>query len=138
MNIFTYGSLMYEPVWRRVVAGEYRARTGRVRGFARRRIAGESYPGLTRASADDSVEGVLYLDVSGADVAALDRFEGEGEDYARVPVAVHLAGGASAAACTYLYLHADRLEESPWEPTRFEAEDLPRFLATYCEARAPR
>ena len=86
MNVFTYGSLMYPRVWELVVSGHYRSLRGTVRGFERRRISGEVYPALVRGAPESAVEGVLYLDVSAADVAALDRFEGE--PYARVETGV--------------------------------------------------
>ena len=134
MNVFTYGSLMYPRVWERVVSGRYRSVRGTVRGFERRRISGEVYPALVRGAPEGAVEGVLYLEVSEADVAALDRFEGE--PYARVEVVVDGADGSSYPASTYLYLDAARVEEAPWEAGRFEGEDLAYFLDTYCRERA--
>jgi gamma-glutamylcyclotransferase (GGCT)/AIG2-like uncharacterized protein YtfP len=138
MHIFTYGSLMYRPVWERVVTGEYGASAATLRGFSRRRIRGELYPGLVRASTDSVVEGILYLDVSAPDVAALDHFEGEGEAYARIEVAVQLAGGGAAQAWTYLYLNLDLAEDSPWDPALFESEGMARFMDTYYRERAQR
>jgi gamma-glutamylcyclotransferase (GGCT)/AIG2-like uncharacterized protein YtfP len=138
MHIFTYGSLMYRPVWERVVAGEYRAEAATVRGFSRRRIRGELYPALVRAAPDAEVAGVLYRDVSAPDVAALDRFEGEGEAYSRILVRIHLAGGGVEQGWSYLYLRRDLVEDSPWDPELFETDGLERFLATYCRERAQR
>lgn len=137
MHVFTYGSLMYEPVWRRVVSGEYAARAGTVRGYARRAIRGELYPALVRGTAESTVEGVLYLDVAAADPAALDRFEAEGEAYARICLPVELSDGRIFGAWSYLYLDSARLEDSAWDPGRFEREGLARFIATCCRDRAP-
>lgn len=133
MHVFTYGSLMYPPVWERVVSGRYPGRSGAVRGFARRRVAGEVYPGLIRATPTSAVEGIVYLDVSAADLAALDRFEGDA--YERVLVTVELGGGESVEAWSYLFRDLSRLEEAVWEPARFEGPDLAHFLATYCRER---
>jgi len=135
-NVFTYGSLMYPSVWRRVVRGEYRSLRGEVRGYRRVRVAGASYPALIRAEPREVVAGVVYLDVSAADVARLDHFEAEGEAYSRVPVSVELRGGRPVEAWAYLALHPDRVEPAEWDPARFEAEDLARFLTTYCAERA--
>jgi gamma-glutamylcyclotransferase (GGCT)/AIG2-like uncharacterized protein YtfP len=137
MHVFTYGSLMYPAVWERVVSGEYRGEGGALRGYARRRIDGEIYPALVRAAPGDVVEGVLYPDVSAADLAALDHFEGEGEAYRRIEVRVARADGEVVPAWTYLYLDSGRVEDTPWDPARFEAEDLARFLDGYCRERAP-
>ena len=135
MDIFTYGSLMYPAVWRRVVTGAYAGGAATLRGYARRRIRGELYPALVRSVPESVVQGILYRGVSAADVAALDRFEGEGEAYARIRVPLELADGELSGAWTYLYLHSSRVEETAWEPTRFEMSDLARFLDTYCRER---
>ena len=132
MHVFTYGSLMYSPVWERVVTGSYRALPATVRGYARRRIAGEVYPALVDAESGDAVEGVLYLDVSAGDLAALDRFEGEA--YERIAVRVEGEWGG-AEAWTYRYRELSRVEPAPWEPAAFERDGLARFLATYCRER---
>ena len=133
VHVFTYGSLMYPLVWERVVAGRYRALPGTVRGFARRRIAGEVYPAMLRASPASAVEGVLYLDLSAGDVAALDHFEGSA--YERIEVMVETADGDSYPAWSYLYVDSSRVEEAPWEPGRFAGEDLAYFIDSYCRER---
>lgn len=138
MHVFTYGTLMYRPVWRRVTTGEYRSLAGALHGYSRMRVLGERYPALVRATPESTVRGIVYLDVSSADLAALDHFEAEGEAYLRIPVPVELEDGSRAEAWTYLALRPERVEDTPWEPERFEAEDLKYFLDTYCRDRAPR
>lgn len=128
-HVFTYGSLMFAPVWERVVQGAYRSSQAVATGFARYAIAGETYPGMI-ARDGARVPGVLYFDVVPVDVAALDAFEGI--EYRRVPISVALASGESAAADTYLYLLPEKLSESPWLPEAFQME---RFLNTYCRVR---
>lgn len=135
MHLFTYGSLMYPAIWTRVVAGRYRAMKGVIREFERRRIVGESYPALIYGTG--TVEGVVYCDVATPDLAALDRFELEGEDYRRIEVSVTLADGVELSASTYLYLREERIAPERWDPHRFETHDLPGFIATYCRAHAP-
>lgn len=125
-NIFTYGSLMFPEVWRRVVRGDYRCAPASVAGYARYAIAGETYPGMIRLG-DGRVEGVVYFDVAAQDVAALDVFEGA--EYRRDTVTVRLQSGAVAEAATYIYLVPGRLLESPWLPESFQMQ---RFLDTYC------
>ena len=137
MRVFTYGSLMYRQVWDRVVSGAHEAENGTIRGYARRRILSEVYPALLRGPSESTVRGVLYLDVSASDLAALDRFEGEGDAYLRIQVPVELDDGKLLNAWTYLYLHPERVEGSLWDAERFEAEDLHHFLNTYCRDRAP-
>ena len=128
-HVFTYGSLMFDDVWSRVVQGRYASVVGSIDGYARFAIAGEDYPGMV-PSGDARVTGVLYLDVDDVGVARLDQFEGD--DYRRESVTVTTADGASREAQTYIYLRAERLLASPWEPDGFAMQ---RFLETYCRDR---
>jgi len=125
-HIFTYGSLMFPEVWQRVVRGSYRAAAAVAAGYARREIAGETYPGMI-VQPEGSVQGVLYFDVDERDIAALDAFEGS--EYRREAISVLLASGDAVAAGTYIYLPAHKLSESPWQPEAFQME---RFIGSYC------
>ncbi|WP_151632205.1 gamma-glutamylcyclotransferase family protein [Noviherbaspirillum aerium] len=128
-HVFTYGSLMFPQVWQRVVRGDYRSAPAVLDGHARFALAGETYPGtIVRSGA--SVAGIVYFDVSDADVAALDAFEGS--EYRRDRVRVRLDSGELADAQTYLYLLPQKLSESPWLPEEFQMQ---RFLGTYCRDR---
>ncbi|MGE5622691.1 MAG: gamma-glutamylcyclotransferase family protein [Bacillota bacterium] len=127
-HVFTYGSLMFAPVWQRVVRGHYRSAPARLDGFARYAITGETYPGMV-AQQGASVAGLLYFDVDAGDLAALDAFEGA--DYRRDRVRVALAAG-TADAQTYLYLRPEKLTSLPWSPEAFQME---RFIGTYCRDR---
>ena len=129
-NVFTYGSLMFEPVWSRVVAGRYGQLAARLDGFDRFAVVGEDYPGAVPAPAG-RIDGVVYLAVEEADVARLDDFEGA--DYRRTTVAVTAADGSTHAAETYVYLPVDRLAPTGWAPESFALE---HFLATYCRDHA--
>lgn len=128
-HVFTYGSLMFPQVWQRVVRGDYRSAPAVLDGHARFALAGETYPG-TIVRSDSSVAGIVYFDVSDADVAALDAFEGG--EYRRDRVRVRLDSGELSDAQTYLYLLPQKLSESPWLPEEFQMQ---RFLGTYCRDR---
>lgn len=128
-HIFTYGSLMFPEVWERVVRGRYRSASGNVADHARFVVAGEAYPGMISA-AGQSVQGIVYFDVSQQDFAALDAFEGDG--YRRQTVAVRLVTGEIVTAGTYIYLDATCLENLPWRPEAFRMQ---RFIDTYCRSR---
>lgn len=130
-HVFTYGSLMFPEVWQRVVRGNYRSGPARLDGHARFEIAGETYPGMVAASgAGAGVEGVLYFDVSPADMAALDAFEGA--EYRRDVVRVMLESGETVEAGTYIYLLPQKLSGSPWMPDAFQME---RFIGSYCKEK---
>ena len=125
-SVFTYGSLMFADVWQRVVAGQYRSAPAILPGYFRHALHDVSYPGIIPA-AHASVTGVVYFDVSDADLLALDHFEGT--DYRRIEASAIGTDGAPVQVQTYLFLHASRLTGLPWIPESF---DLPQFLASYC------
>lgn len=128
-HVFTYGSLMFAPVWRRVVRGTYASLPAIAEGHVREAIRGETYPGMVQRGGA-GVEGVLYLDVDQDDIAALDAFEGD--EYRRTPLAVNLASGETVQAEAYLYLRPEKLAGLPWQPDKFELE---RFIGTYCREK---
>jgi len=127
--VFTYGSLMFPEVWHRVVRGDYRSAQATLAGHARFALKDETYPGVV-VQPESEVAGLLYFDVSAADVAALDAFEGH--EYRRVPVGVRLDSGEIVDAQTYLYLLPEKLSDSPWMPEAFQME---RFIGSYCREK---
>lgn len=129
-NIFTYGSLMFAQVWEKVVRGRYRAEPATAHDHARHPVIGATYPGMVPA-AGQAVRGVLYFDVAPADVAALDAFEGG--DYRLEPVMVRLDSGAQATAGAYIFLDAQRLAGTDWDPRAFRMRE---FMAAYCRPHA--
>jgi gamma-glutamylcyclotransferase (GGCT)/AIG2-like uncharacterized protein YtfP len=124
-DVFTYGSLMFPPVWERVVRGHYADSNAILRGHARFTVGGQAYPGIV-TQPDAQVEGVLYRGVTAGDLLLLDAFEGQ--EYRRIAVELRLSDGTAAQAWTYLYIAQD-LSDSPWDP---EAFAMQRFLDTYC------
>jgi len=128
-HIFTYGSLMFAPVWERVVRRHYRSAAAEAHDHVRFCVAGETYPGMI-AQPGARVAGRLYFDVSDDDIAALDAFEGI--DYRRDTITVVAEDGAAQRAATYVFIAPHRLSASSWAPDAFE---LQRFLATYCRDR---
>lgn len=132
-HVFTYGSLMFAPVWQRVVAGTYRSAVASLSGHVRFALKDDIYPGML-AQPGGIVQGVVYFDVRSADLQALDRFEGA--QYERRTVQVLTAGPAQAlntvAAETYLCTAVECLSDDPWEPATFA---LQRFVDTYCHER---
>ncbi|HWV63502.1 MAG TPA: gamma-glutamylcyclotransferase family protein, partial [Oxalicibacterium sp.] len=114
MHVFTYGSLMFPAVWRRVVRGSHRSLPAVLDGYARHAVRGELYPGIVHRPGA-SVEGVLYLDVNEAELAVLDGFEGS--EYRRESVTVRTAADMQmVAADAYLFLAGHRLSGEAWEP----------------------
>jgi gamma-glutamylcyclotransferase (GGCT)/AIG2-like uncharacterized protein YtfP len=131
MNIFTYGSLMFERVWTVVVAGTYRKTNARLFGYQRRKIRGEAYPALVPGTADDRVDGVVYLDVGQRDAVRLDRFEGS--YYTKKKERCSLPDGSRISTWVYVFKEkfADIVDPQIWDPEWFEKNDIHTFMTSY-------
>ena len=130
-NVFTYGSLMFDEVWRRVVRGNYRRADASLADHERRAVRGETYPGLI-AAPGASVAGVVHLDVDAADLARLDEFEGA--PYERRSVMLDVSGQPVPAE-VYVFRDPARLEPAPWDVGLFERAGIHEFLSNYCAPR---
>ena len=139
-HVFAYGSLMFEPVWRHVVAGNYRHGPAQLRGFERFAVRDQTYPGVVRADSPlATVNGVVYFDVDAADLARLDRFEGA--EYRRISVPVYDVRYSDdpqvLQASLYLYLPDDQLLAQPWDAANFEQVTMSQFIARFCPSGSP-
>ncbi len=133
-NLFTYGSLMFPDVWKRVVKNDYRSALCTIHGFRRLAVRDKEHPALVIAKGGAPIEGRAYFDVSEEDIARLDQFETH--RYARVSVAVTIDGKAIVADA-YLALNHDELTSEDWDVAKFEREGLPKFMAGYVTKHAP-
>lgn len=135
-HVFTYGSLMFAPVWEQIVTRPYRSDEAHLAGYRRLAVHRQDYP-VIKPQTGAGVAGVLYFDVSPPDLARLDAFEGE--YYRRTSVNVVLSadpanpGGAQFTAEAYVlrpafYAIATGKE---WDPDRFAREGIKRFVARY-------
>ena len=131
MNIFTYGSLMYDAVWQRVVGVDYDKVRATIHGYRRRAIKGETYPALIPGNKNETVDGVLYFAVRAADIDRLDRFEGD--YYRRIHLHCRLADGRIIEAEGYRFKDKFRhlVEDNPWNTEAFESSITDRFLSNY-------
>lgn len=130
IHVFTYGSLMFEPVWSQVVGGTYRHYPGTVSGFVRREIINEHYPAMLPGPVNATVDGTLYLDIGTKDLSRLDEFEGS--IYQRQTVQVMTENNIFSAHAYVLlnsYLHI--VSDKEWNPKQFEDHGLDLFLSTY-------
>lgn len=125
-NVFTYGSLMYEKVWRQVV-GEFSGEPAPalLHGYRRSRIRRENFPAMV-ADEQSFIPGALYSGVSEEQLALLDEFEGI--EYERIDVAVALSASITLNAHAYLYLEQSKLDPRPWDPDDFEQNQIDIFL----------
>ena len=124
-----YGSLMVPRVMHDVCGHARPGVPATLHGYRRRRLHGEHYPGI-RPCAGESVDGVLYGGLSGAQFAALDAFEGDW--YRRQAVPVETAAGRREAQ-TYV-LASDRghlMSAETWSLEAFLRHGLEAFVAGY-------
>ena len=131
LHLFAYGSLMFEPVWSKVVKGNYQAANARAHGFRRTKIHNEVYPALIPGTADDYVDGIIYFDVKKFDIHALDIFEGE--EYRRDSINCDTALHGTLSAQTYIFKEdfRDKLIEKEWDPQWFLHTGLHAFIRQY-------
>jgi gamma-glutamylcyclotransferase (GGCT)/AIG2-like uncharacterized protein YtfP len=136
-TLFAYGTLLFEPVLRAVVGRAFESRPAVLPGFVRRRVNGEIFPAIVESDADDSVVGVLYLDLDPDAWRRLDRFEGQ--LYTRRPVVVRCDAEARPAQ-TYVLQPSfrDRLGHEPWDADSFARQHLETFAARLGGMRDPR
>ena len=130
MHVFTYGTLMIPSVMEAVTGRRFASRKATLRGYARFRVKGASYPGLVEA-AGATTDGVLYLDVDAASVVRLDAFEGA--FYQRTRVEVYTPEHDRWPAEVYVVPphHRAHLSSEAWRLDDFRREHLEAFLASY-------
>ena len=131
LNIFTYGSLMFDTVWERVIGVEYKKHRARIYGYRRQALKNFTYPALIAGPNEEIVDGVVYLNVYPSDVDTLDRFEGE--YYQRIGLPCTLNDGSTIEADTYLFKDKYRkmLDDKPWDVKKFEDSGIRKFLSKY-------
>lgn len=131
MNLFTYGSLMFEEVWLQLVRRDCVRRPARLYGFTRRQVRGDVYPVVFRSRPSDWVDGVVYFDVGEEDFRRLDAFEGA--PYDRQTHTVIVEGGEKHRAEAYVLRETFRhlIGDRSWDPSWFATEGLAAFLDGY-------
>lgn len=130
INVFTYGSLMFDAVWQRLVQENYRAVNATLYDYRRLRIRHDTYP-VALPYKGSKITGVLYLGVNKVDLATLDEFEGD--YYYREAVTVSTIKRELIPAEVYIlkarYRHLASV--CAWDSRRFKAWGLKHFLQKY-------
>jgi gamma-glutamylcyclotransferase (GGCT)/AIG2-like uncharacterized protein YtfP len=129
-DFFAYGTLMCTDIMQAAAGARFTGESGLLRHYRRRRLKGETYPGMI-AARDEVVDGILYHHLSPAVFRRLDVFEGE--MYARCRVQVETAGGLVRPAFTYVLRKdfEDRLGDEPWSLSWFRRSGKKIFEAGY-------
>lgn len=129
-HVFTYGSLMFERIWKQVVSGTYECHPGTVSGFVRLALIHEHYPAMLPGPINARVDGMLYLNLDNEDLRRLDEFEGS--IYERFAVQVMTDNNIFSAEAYVLkdsYRHM--VSDENWDPEKFENDGINKFLSSY-------
>jgi len=131
MNIFTYGTLMFSPVWDTVVKANCRASSAVLRGYCRRKIINDIYPVAFEGGDQDFINGIVYYDVEVEDINRLDEFEGT--YYRRSLISAELKDQTPVQADVYIikprYQHLISSQE--WNPEDFQQRCLSEFMSAF-------
>ena len=128
VNIFTYGTLMFEEIWSQVTAGEHDRIPAILSGYDRKLARGEVYPVLFPSADISLVEGFVYIGATDADLEKLDAFEGE--YYFRQPAEAVIYEATKLPVEVYVLKeeYYSIISHQEWDPVRFKTEGMQLFL----------
>ncbi|MGV6818176.1 MAG: gamma-glutamylcyclotransferase family protein [Thiotrichales bacterium] len=128
-HVFVYGSLMFEPVWERVVDGHYQSIPAILKDHERLAIHGALFPGV-RVRAGAQVQGKVWMNVTVQDLHRLNHFESDFYDL--TPAIVDINDGSQLPVSFYLMNQSwhHLLDPRPWDARVFEADHLQAFIAS--------
>ena len=133
INIFAYGTLMFEQVWSQVAKGNYDRCAAILKGYDRKSLRGEMFPAIIPSSPASLVQGVVYLEVSPSDLEGIDRFEGE--YYFRKSVLVDTMETGIISAETYQLKeeYYALLSHRNWDAEQFSSTGIHLFIRSFMD-----
>jgi Uncharacterized conserved protein len=133
-TLFCYGTLQSPLVMKAVTGQSYEGREAVLHHWARYRVRGSEYPGITRQE-DSVVPGKLHWGLDEQSIEKLDAFEGD--KYERAVVQVTMADGTQEEAYVYVVRNDCRkmLSDDPWDFDRFLQKGLEKFVHWFVEDR---
>ncbi len=136
-TLFAYGTLALPDVVDALTGRVPEARPARLAGYRCRLLYGEMFPGVERYPGS-ATDGILYSNLSPAELSLLDAFEDE--PYQRRVVTVKPLDGEPLRAWAYVVpAHAGNLLSSElWEPAQFSKSARSDTLRTCRRLRAAR
>ena len=127
MNLFVYGTLLYQSVMDLVVEQKFNAMSARLPDYTRCCLRRRVYPGIVPHK-NSHVDGLIYFDMSEQAIQRLDFFEGV--EYDRIDVQPFLSNGESIQSCAYVVspIYQNVLEVYKWNEDSFEQNHLDIYL----------
>ena len=128
MHLFTYGTLTFPEVWKRIAVCEARSEVASLGGFAAYRVRDAVFPGIVRASEQDQVQGVLYYDLDEETLFELDTYESD--FYRRETVWVTTESDNAVECQAYIVPDSRRnmMSEELWDAQWFAENELENYL----------
>ena len=130
-HVFTYGSLMYAPVWNTVASGVYQKSSATLENYVRRAVINQEYPVVLPQKVSIGVRGVVYFDVNGADIRRLDNFEGIYYIRKREPVILENMKTIHAEVYILNDSYGAIASDEEWDQSQFEKTGIDIFLTNY-------
>jgi len=129
INLFVYGSLMYEAVWQQITHQKFEALDAVIHGYCCLGVQNHSYPGLVKGK--QSIEGKLFLNISPSILFRLDEYEGD--YYERISVDSTTTQQQRYKADVYLFKQEFQhlLSSHPWDRDYFEQHELKNYRVTF-------
>lgn len=127
MHLFNYGTLQSPLLMARISGLHQPGRPAVLDDYGCYTLTGAVYPGI-RPEPGAQTHGVVYDGLDAAQLARLDRFEGD--EYQREQVEVRLADAEVLLAWVYVIQPVLRasLSSVPWDRDRFERYHLATWL----------
>ncbi|MBT8360435.1 MAG: gamma-glutamylcyclotransferase [Deltaproteobacteria bacterium] len=130
-DIFTYGSLMYTPVWNTVASGGYKKSFATLENYVRRAVINQEYPVVLPQKNSVGVQGVVYFAVNQTDIRRLDEFEGIYYIRKREPVILENMKTIHAEVYILNDIYSAIASDEEWDQSHFEKSGITIFLTNY-------
>jgi len=123
--LFAYGTLMFPAIIESVIGRVPNSCPAMIKGYRRLEVAGESFPGLIKEK-DETVEGLLYVNISRDEWERLTAFE---DDFYELQEVTVRSAGKDIKALAYVVPHSRKsiLSDKVWHPDFFREHHLPGF-----------
>lgn len=129
MNLFVSGPLMFRDVVKALTGKTFESRSGMLNGYIQFRVKDEGQSAMIPLP-DSAVDGVVYLDVDEAALAAFDKFQGP--RFVREEVTVEGEAGVWVEAEAYcLKLTRKKvLSAEAWDEDEYREQYLQKVVKT--------
>jgi gamma-glutamylcyclotransferase (GGCT)/AIG2-like uncharacterized protein YtfP len=126
-KVFVYGTLLIPAVMEAVTGKSFESTEAVLQGYARYRLKGRIYPGITKVP-NRSVDGCVYHGIDNPVLGLIDAFEAD--EYQRVRVTVTGTDGVLISANTYVITpaHSTLLTRQDWDLDGFVKKHLESYL----------